>query len=75
MIVPSQLALKIHTNFGSAASFAMLHKLNSSKQIFTIASIATYVMRLAAHSTTLTAMGQSLFYSNPVELVMNILLF
>jgi hypothetical protein len=52
----------------------MLHKLNSSKQIFTIASIATYVMRLTAHSTTLTGMGQSLFYSNPVELVMNILL-
>jgi hypothetical protein len=49
-----------------------------SKQIFTIASIATYVMmRLAAHLTTsptLTAMGQSLLYSNPGELVLNILL-
>jgi hypothetical protein len=27
MIVPSQLALKTHTNLGCAASFATLHKL------------------------------------------------
>jgi hypothetical protein len=61
MIVPSQLALKTHANFGCAASQATLDKL-----VDTTADSATYrqsnlthVMRLAAHSTTssmLTAM-------------------
>jgi hypothetical protein len=67
MIVPSQLALKTHTNCGCAASLATLDKLVDR---FPLAPVAppigdtslTYVMRLAAHSTTSptpTAMGQS----------------
>jgi hypothetical protein len=67
MIVPSQLALKTHTNFGCAASLATLDKLIDR---FPLPSVSppidntslTHVMRLAAHSTTPTtptAMGQS----------------
>jgi hypothetical protein len=67
MIVPSQLALKTHTNFGCAASLATLDKLIER---FPLPSVAppigdtslTHVMRLAAHSTTSstpTALGQS----------------
>jgi hypothetical protein len=56
MIVPSQLALKTHTNFGCAASLATLDKLLDTRQISTAASIGdtslTHVMRLAANSTT-----------------------
>jgi hypothetical protein len=67
MIVPSQLALKIHTNLGCAASFATLDKLVDK---FTQPPAAlpigdaslTHVIKLAAHSTTSptpTAMRQS----------------
>jgi hypothetical protein len=67
MIVPSQLALKTHTNLGCAASFATLDKLVDK---FTLPPAAlpigdaslTHVIRLAAHSTTSptpTAMRQS----------------
>jgi hypothetical protein len=67
MIVPSQLALKIHTNLGCAASFATLDKLIDK---FTLPPAAlpigdaslTHVIKLAAHSTTSptpTAMRQS----------------
>jgi hypothetical protein len=57
MIVPSQLALKSHTNFVCAASFATLDKLVDRFPIPPVApSIAdtslTHVMKLAAHSTT-----------------------
>jgi hypothetical protein len=66
MIVPSQLSLKTHTNFGCAVSLATLDKLVDR---FPLPQVAppigdislTHVMRLAAHSTTLptpTAMGQ-----------------
>jgi hypothetical protein len=72
-IVPSKLALKTHTNFGCAASLATLDKLVDR---FPLPSVSlpigdtslTYVMRLAAHSTTSptpTPMGQS-FINNPV---------
>jgi hypothetical protein len=68
MIVPSQLALKTHTNLGCAASFATLDKLVVDK--FTLPPAAlpigdaslTHVIKLAAHSTTSptpTAMRQS----------------
>jgi hypothetical protein len=67
MIVPSQLALKTHTNLGCAASFATLDKLVDK---FTLPPAAlpigdaslTNVIKLAAHSTTSqtpTAMRQS----------------
>jgi hypothetical protein len=57
MIVPSQLALKTHTNLGCAASFAMLDKLVDK---FTLPPAAlpigdaslTHVIKLRAHSTT-----------------------
>jgi hypothetical protein len=68
MIVPSQLALRTHTNFGCAGSLATLHKLTTVDR-FPLPPAAppigdtslTHVMRLAAHSTTPptpTAMGQ-----------------
>jgi hypothetical protein len=67
MIVPTQLALKTHTNLGCAASFATLDKLVDK---FTLPPAAlpigdaslTHVIKLAAHSTTSptpTAMRQS----------------
>jgi hypothetical protein len=67
MIVPSQLALKTHTNFECADSLATLDKLVDYRR-FPLPPVAppigdtslTHVMRLAAHSTTsptLTAMG------------------
>jgi hypothetical protein len=67
MIVPSQLALKTHTNFGCAASLATLDKLADRLPLPPVAppigdTNLTHVMRLAAHSTTSptpTAMGQS----------------
>jgi hypothetical protein len=68
MIVPSQLALKTHTNLGCAASFATLDKL-VGRQIYTTASSdasLTHVIKLAAHSTispTPTAMKQSFIMS------------
>jgi hypothetical protein len=57
MIVPSQLALKTHTNLGCAASFATLDKLVDK---FTLPPAAlpigdaslTHVIKLAAHLTT-----------------------
>jgi hypothetical protein len=74
MIVPSQLALKTHTNFGYAASLATLDKLVDRFPLSPLSpptgdTSLTHVMRLAAHSTTSptpTAMGQSL-YNNPVR--------
>jgi hypothetical protein len=70
MIVPSQLPLKTHTNFGYAASFATLDKLVDRFPLPPVASpigdaSLTHVMRLAAHSITSpsptapTVMGQS----------------
>jgi hypothetical protein len=67
MIVPSQLALKTHTNLGCAASFATLDKLVDK---FTLPPAAlpigdaslTHVIKLAVHSSTSstpTAMRQS----------------
>jgi hypothetical protein len=67
MIVPSKLALKIHTNFGCAVNLATL---DQQVDRFPIPSVAppigdtsvTHAMRLAAYSTTQstpTAMGQS----------------
>jgi hypothetical protein len=67
MIIPLQLELKTHTNFGCASSLATLDKLVDR---FPLSSVAlpigdtslTHVMRLAAHSTTSPtpiAMGQS----------------
>jgi hypothetical protein len=65
MIVPAQLALKTHTNFGCAASLATLNKLVDRFPLPPVAppigaTSLTHVMRLAAHSTTSptpTAMG------------------
>jgi hypothetical protein len=70
MIVPSQLALKTHTNLGCAASFATLEKLVNK---FTRPPAAlpigdaslTHVIKLAAHSTT--AMRQS-FIMTPYKM-------
>jgi hypothetical protein len=67
MIVPSQLALKTHTNLGCAASFPALDKLVDK---FTLPPAAlpigdaslTHVIKLPAHSTTSptpTALRQS----------------
>jgi hypothetical protein len=67
MIVPSQLALKTHTNLGCAATFATLNKVVDK---FTLPPAAlpigngslTHVIKLAAHSTTSprpTAMRQA----------------
>jgi hypothetical protein len=66
MIVPSQLALKTHTNFGCAASLATLDKLVDRFSLPPVAppigdTSLAHVMRFAAHSTTSptpTAMGQ-----------------
>jgi hypothetical protein len=66
-MVPSQLALKTHTNLGCAVSFTTLDKLVDK---FTLPSAAlpigdaslTHVIKLAAHSSTSsapTAMRQS----------------
>jgi hypothetical protein len=63
MIVTSQLALKTHTNFGCAASFATLDRFPVPPVAPPIGDTSlTHLMRLAAHSTpspTPTAMGQS----------------
>jgi hypothetical protein len=63
MIVPSQLALKTHTNLGYAAIFATLDKLVDKFTLPPAAlPIGTHVIKLAAHSTTSptpTAMRQS----------------
>jgi hypothetical protein len=67
MIVSSQLALKIHTNFGYAASLATLDQLVDRFPLPPGAPpigilVSLMFMRLAAHSTTSptpTAMGQS----------------
>jgi hypothetical protein len=67
MIVPSQLALKTHTNLGCAASFATLDKLVDKFTLLPAAlpigdASLTHVIKLAAHSTTSpmpTAMRQS----------------
>jgi hypothetical protein len=75
MIVPSQLALKTHTNLGCAASFATLDKLIDK---FTLPPVAlppigdaslTHVIKLVPHSITSptpTAMRQSFIYNDPV---------
>jgi hypothetical protein len=57
MIVPSQLALKTHTNFGCAYSLATLDKLVDRFPLPPVAppisdTSLTHVMKLAAHSTT-----------------------
>jgi hypothetical protein len=56
MIVPSQLALKTHTNLGCATSFATLDKLLKLVDKFTLPPVAlpigdaslTHVIKLAA---------------------------
>jgi hypothetical protein len=66
-IVPSQLALKTHTNFGCAATFATLDKLIHRFSLPPVVppigdSSVTHVIRLAVHSTTSpvpAAIGQS----------------
>jgi hypothetical protein len=68
MIVPSQLALKTHTNFGCAVSLATLDKLVDRFPLLPVAPpisdiSLTHVVGLAAHSTTsptLAAMGESI---------------
>jgi hypothetical protein len=81
MIVPSQLALKTHTNLECAASFAMLDKLVDK---FTLPSAAlpigdaslTHVIKLEAHSTTSpmpTAMRQS-FIMTPYFVLLKIMI-
>jgi hypothetical protein len=75
MIVPSQLALKTHTNFGCAASLATLDKLVDRFPLTPVApsigdSSLPHVMGLAAHSTTSptpTAMGQSFIMTCPTH--------
>jgi hypothetical protein len=57
MIVPSQLALKTHTNFGCAASLTTLDKLVDRFPLPPGAppigdTSLTHVRRFAAHSTT-----------------------
>jgi hypothetical protein len=59
MIVPSQLALKTHTNLGCAASFATLGKLVDKFTLYIPPAALpigdaslTHVIKLAAHSTT-----------------------
>jgi hypothetical protein len=62
MIVPSQLALKTHTNLGCAASFATLEKLVDKFTLPPATLPIGDVIKLAAHSTTSptpTAMRQS----------------
>jgi hypothetical protein len=67
MIVPSQLAVKTHTNFGCATCLTTLDKLVDRFPLPPVAppigdTSLTHVMRFAAHSTTPptpTAMGQS----------------
>jgi hypothetical protein len=66
MIVPSQLALKTHTNFGCVASLTTLDTLVDRFPLPPVAprigdTNLTHVMRPAVHSTTSptsTAMGQ-----------------
>jgi hypothetical protein len=62
MIVPSQLALKTHTNFGCAASLATLDKLVDRFPLPPVAptigdTSLTHVMKLAAHSTNANCNG------------------
>jgi hypothetical protein len=50
MIVPSQLALKTHTNLGCAASFATLDKFILPPAALAIGDASlTHVIKLAAH--------------------------
>jgi hypothetical protein len=70
MIVPSQLALKTHTNFGCAASLATLDKLVDRCPLPSGAppigdTSLTHVMRLAAHSTT-SSTPTAIIYNGPV---------
>jgi hypothetical protein len=80
VIVPSQLALKTHTNLGCAASFATLDKLVDK---FTLPPAAlpigdaslTHVIKLSAHSTTsptAAAMRQyeTIIYNDPVLIIL-----
>jgi hypothetical protein len=77
MIVPLQLALKTHTNFGCVASFATLDKLVDRFLLPPVAppigdTSLTHIMRLAAHSTTSptpTAVGQSFIMTLYIKLV------
>jgi hypothetical protein len=67
MIVPSQLALKIHINFRCAASLATLDKLVERFPLPPPVGYTslTHVMKPAAHlitPPTPTAMGQSFTY-------------
>jgi hypothetical protein len=71
MIVPSQLALKTHTNFVCASSLATLHKLGDRFPLSPVAphtgdTSITHVMRLAAHSTT--SPMPATIYNDPVQL-------
>jgi hypothetical protein len=78
MIVPSQLALKTHTNLRCAASFATLDtlvdKLTLPPAALPIGDASlTHVIKLAAHSATSptpTAMRQS-FTMIPYRVIIN----
>jgi hypothetical protein len=73
MIVPSQLALKTHTNLGCAVSFPTLDKLSDKFPLPPAAlpngdASLTHVIKLVAHaptSPTPTAMRQSFIIMNP----------
>jgi hypothetical protein len=75
MIVPSQLALKTHTDFGCTASLATLDKLLDRFALPPVApsigdTSLTHVMRLAAHSTTLPT-TTAMIYNDPVYYIIN----
>jgi hypothetical protein len=73
MIVPSQLALKTHTNFGCAASLATLDKLVDRFPLPPVAppigdTSLIHVMTLLAHSTVTNAhCDGTIFYNDPVQ--------
>jgi hypothetical protein len=73
MIVPSQLALKIHTNFGCAASLATLDKLVDRFPLPPVAPpighTSPHVMRLGARSTTNNYCDETIIYNDLVYLL------
>jgi hypothetical protein len=74
MIVPSQLALKTHTNFGCAATLATLDKLVDRFPLLPIAppigdTSLTHVMRLGAHSTNNDYCDGTIIYNDLVYLL------
>jgi hypothetical protein len=80
MIVPSQLALKTHTNLGCTACFATLDKLVDKLTLPPAAlpigdASLTHVIKLPAHSTTTptpTAMRQSFIMTLYIHFYMTV---